>query len=444
MKEYFDVYDSRDGICVSFYPLPKEQPKQGDINNLMELDKESNTGRKNGIYVHIPFCEKICPFCPFNKYLKNNNENVDRYISALKKEFKYYSKTEYAKSSVFDSVYFGGGTPTSLSTDQILDLLETIKSNFNMASDAVYFVEGNPMNYTDEKLERLAKFGVNRISMGVQTFSSKLAANIGLPQTPDQSRHAIKKAHEVGINNVGIDLMYPLPGMNYKDWIDSITEAINLKVDHVCIIPFCVVPHTPIEEKIRSGKTPDILGVDDEVSMYYIARDMLLNSGYIQYSVLDFRLSNKIDKAAINYFTDQANLIAFGPASYGYINGYTYFNVGNIDEYIKLLENNNLPIITGAKADKSEEMHGMMAKGLRMLSVDRKQFIDCFGEDPVNIFGEKLKNLVDKDLVSVDDTSISLTTKGIIWGNNVCKEFFSNGSQKNIISRVDLAKGRVK
>lgn len=441
MKEFYDVYKTRDSICVSFYPLPKEQPKQEELREKLRLDYLSQSKQNSGIYIHIPFCEKICGFCPFNK-LKKEDSLVERYIKALKKELRIYSKSEYAKASEFDSVYIGGGTPTSLSTNQLLEILNFVKSNFHMTKDAVYFVEGNPMNYEEEKMKRLAEFGVNRISMGVQTFSDKLAKNIGLPQTPKQSIEAIETAHKVGINNVGIDLMYPLPGMNYADWISSIQKSVELMVDHVCIIPFCILPNTPIDNNIKNHVIPDVLGEDDQITMYCIARDMLLDAGYIQYSVLDFGLPEKVDRAALNYFKNQAELLAFGPAAYGYVNGYTYFNVGDIHKYMEMVENDELPIIVGADSNHREQMHGMMTKGLRMLNVSIKEFIDLFGEDPREVFKEKIADLVKRGLIEINEENIGLTTKGIIWGNDVCKEFFSEDSLKNQISRVDLAKGQ--
>lgn len=441
MREFFDVYKERDGICVSFYPLPKEQPKQEEIDECFGLDTPQKNNRKNGLYIHVPFCDKICSFCPFNKFVKKE-ETVERYLKGLKSEMLHYSKSEFAKSAQFDSVYLGGGTPTSLTSEQLVDILETVKKNFKMTDDAVYFVEGNPINYTRDKMEKLVKEGVNRISMGVQTFSNKIADYIGLPQTPAQSCEAIINAHEVGINNVGIDLMYPLPGMNYADWVDSINKAIELKVDHVCIIPFCLLPHTAISAKVNQGIVPSVPGKDDEVVMYRIARDMLLNAGYEQYSVLDFGIPDKIDKAALNYFRDQANLLAFGPAAYGYINGYTYFNVGNIEEYFEMTEAGKYPVTVGAKADKTEEMNGMMAKCLRMLRVNRNQFKEMFGVDPAEHYKEKLDELEEKGLLKVTEDNIELTEKGVVWGNDVSKEFFSKEALKDQISRVDLAKGR--
>jgi oxygen-independent coproporphyrinogen-3 oxidase len=442
IENFFGVYPERDRICVSFYPLPKVQPSSNLIPELMELNLPDKRFRKKGIYVHVPFCDIICTFCPFNKFLKNE-DIVLKYLDSLKREMDLYSETPFAKSSVFDSIYLGGGTPSSLSSSQIVEIISNIKTKFRMTDDAVYFVEGNPMNYTDEKLKTLSDFGVNRISMGVQTFNDNLAKYLDLPQTPDQSHHAIKAAHEAGIPNVGIDLMYPLPGMKYSDWTDSIQEAIDLKVDHICLIGFCVVPNTPIAEKIKTGKIPAPMGIEDEIKLYHMASEMLLKSGYEQYSVIDFCLPGKIDKAALNYFSKQADLLAFGPASFGYINGYTYFNIGDLMKYMETVDKGDYPVIVGSKADFNEEMYGMMAKSLRMLKVDKQNFYSLFKKNPSEVFASKIKELSEKGLLQEDNDYISLTPKGIIWGNDVSKEFFSEEYQKKPIERINLVKGRV-
>lgn len=440
--DFLGVYPERDRICVSFYPLPKMQTPSELIPEIMELNAPDRRFRKKGIYVHVPFCDSICTFCPFNKFLKAEDV-VIKYINALKREIDLYSETPYAQTSVFDSIYLGGGTPTSLSTSQLLDILGYIKSKLKLTNNMMCFVEGNPMNYTHEKMQALSDFGVNRISMGVQTFDDRLAKNLNLLQTPDQSRHAIKAAHDAGIMNVGIDLMYPLPGMQDSDWIASVKEAINLKVDHICLIAFCVVPNTPIAEKIKLGEIPAPQGIEGEIRMYQEARELLLKSGYVQYSVIDFCMPDKVDRASMNYFAEQADLMSFGPASFGYINGYTYFNMGDLMKYIETMEKGDYPVIVGSKADEREEMHGMMSKGLRMLRVNKQHFKSLFKQDPSEVFSEKIKELKEKGLLDEDEENIFLTPKGIVWGNNVSKEFFSEEYKKKPIERIHLAKGKL-
>ncbi len=442
IEDIYNVYPERDRICVSFYPLPKARASHDLIPEVMELKYPDKRFRTKGIYVHVPFCDSICTFCPFNKFLKDESV-VEKYMNSLKREIDLYSETQYVKSATFDSIYLGGGTPSSLSTSQLLEILGYIKTKLKMTADAMCFVEGNPKNYTDEKLKALSEFGVNRISMGVQTFNDRLAKNLNLPHTPDQSRHVIKAAHEAGIPNVGIDLMYPLPGMEYSDWTDSVKEAIDLKVDHICLIAFCVVPNTPIAQKIKEGKLPAPMGTDDEIRLYQEAKGLLLDAGYVQYSVIDFCLPEKIDRASMNYFADQADLLSFGPASFGYINGYTYFNIGDLSKYIETVDSGKYPVIVGSKADAKEEMHGMMAKGLRMLKVSKAHFHSLFKKDISEVFALKIKDLIEKGLLEEDDEYVYLTPKGIIWGNDVCKEFFSDDYREKPIERIHLAKGRI-
>ena len=438
----FNIFPERERICVSHYPLPFSSPAIDTIDELMNLDAPDSRHRRKVIYIHIPFCENICTFCPFNKYLKDE-KLIMAFIQSLKKEIKLYSLTKFAKTSIFESIYLGGGTPSCLKSSEIIEIINSIYEHFCISDDAMIFVEGNPMSFSYEKLASLHKYGVNRISVGVQTFSSKLAKNLSLINSPKASIQMINNAHSVGINNVGIDLMYPLPGMTQKDWFKTIDLSIKLKIEHICLIAFCVIPNSIISHQINNGVIPEPSGTEEEIRMYIKAREMLLNAGYIQYSILDFCLPGKEDKHAEIYFSDQGELLAFGPAAFGYINGYMYINQGDITEYINFLANGKKPIIVGTLANKEEEMRGMMAKGLRMLSVSKEKFHSLFDDEICNVFPKQIQSLIERDLIYETEDQISLTENGIIWGNNVCQEFFSENCKKHSIERKKLARGKI-
>ena len=151
-KSLYDLYDWRDNICVSHYPLPKEKPENTDVSQLMGLWEENRNPTPKALYIHIPFCDKICSFCPFNKVLKQDNL-VTEYIKALKQEMASYARTPYIKTSKFAAVNFGGGTPSSLTSEQLTDLIESVKNNFVLTQDAVISMEGSTTNFSEEKLE---------------------------------------------------------------------------------------------------------------------------------------------------------------------------------------------------------------------------------------------------------------------------------------------------
>jgi len=444
MREFYNAFSQRDRICVSHYPLPRTATAPESLPHLLSLDRPDRRNRRKTIYVHIPFCDAICSFCPFNKFLKKEDE-VNQYLDALKLEMNLYSQTHFCRSATFDSIYLGGGTPSCLKTDQIIDILQTLKDRFSISPNAMIFVEGNPMSFTIDKLTALHDFGVNRISVGAQTFDDRIAKNIHLPQKPATTIQMIQNAHSCGFTNVGIDLMYPLPGMAPADWMATIQQAIDLKVDHICLIAFCLVPNTSLFAQSKMGKLDAIASTDGEIEMYWEARKRLLSSGYQQYSILDFSFPGKVDEHAKIYFSEQGELLGLGAAAFGNVGNYMYVNAGTLCEYVDRVKHSQLPILVGEMADTTEEMHGFMAKGLRMLSVDKKFFKSLYRKDLDIIFESTIENLKNKNLLIETESKIMLSEKGIVWGNNVCKEFFSERykNPRSSIDRTDLAKGKL-
>ncbi|MEK5034323.1 radical SAM family heme chaperone HemW [Paenibacillus sp. FSL R7-0302] len=441
-KLYVEMFKERDSICVSHYPVPVSQHTEPEVRSLMELEQVNTKDTPVALYLHIPFCDATCSFCPFNRYLKRQDQ-VDRYLAAVRQEMDSYAATPFGSSVTVSSINLGGGTPSCLSSEELTGLLQYMKQSFRVEEEAMIFIEGNPRNFTADKLETLALQGLNRISVGVQTFQEELAEVLGLYHSVEDSFALVKNARNSGIENVGIDLMYNLPGQTLDQWRADILTSIEQEIDHICVISFCVVPHTQIASRIADGKIPGIGDVYREIELYTIAKEMLLEAGYEQYSVIDFAKPGKTDRHATLYFSEQAHMIGIGAAAFGIINGYMYINSGNLNEYMTRVQDGLLPVNCGEKADERELAHGAMAKGLRMLSVNRAGFVKMFGQEPEQLFPETIERLVQDGLLIQDAEGIRLTEDGIIWGNNVSKQFFSaKYADYGLQHRMKLAKGR--
>jgi putative oxygen-independent coproporphyrinogen III oxidase len=441
-KQYVELFKERDSICVSHYPVPVSQHEESEVRSLMELEQVNTKDTPTALYLHIPFCDATCSFCPFNRYLKRQDQ-VDDYLAAVRKEIDRYAATPFGGSITVSSINLGGGTPSCLSTEELTGILQYMKQAFHVEEDAMIFIEGNPRNFTADKLEALSLQGLNRISVGVQTFQEELAGLLGLYHSVEDSFELVKNARSCGIDNIGIDLMYNLPGQTLDQWRADILTSIEQEIDHICVISFCVVPHTQIASRIADGKIPGIGDVYREIELYTIAKEMLLEAGYVQYSVIDFAKPGKTDRHATLYFSEQAHMIGIGAAAFGIINGYMYINSGNLNEYMTRVQDGLLPVNCGEKADELELAHGAMAKGLRMLSVNRAEFVRMFGQEPEQLFPDTIERLVQDGLLIQDAEGIRLTDDGIIWGNNVSKQFFSaKYADYGLQHRMKLAKGR--
>lgn len=437
-KSLYELYDWRDNICVSHYPLPKEKPEKTDVSQLMGLLEENRNPTPKALYIHIPFCDRICSFCPFNKVLKQE-DLVTEYIKALKQEMASYARMPYIKTSKFAAVNFGGGTPSSLTGGQLTDLIESVKNNFVLTEDAVISMEGSTTNFSEEKLEAVRKAGVSRVSFGIQTFQQELREIMGLEDSSERCKELLLHAREIGYENLCIDLIYNLPGQTMQEWMEDIYYAVKSEIPHITLFALCMVPGTKLQDQIIHSQVPNVGRQNDEIDMFVQARERLREAGYIQYSIWDFAKPGKIDVNPLLYYNKQSDLVGLGPAAFGYINSYMYINKGRIFEYCQSAEQGSLPVLAGKKADRMDRMRGMMAKGLRNYSVDKELFYELFGTKPEEVFPEEINKLVKDGLIEITDRQIRLTDRGGVWGNNVSKEFFEE--PETFAWRKSLAKG---
>ncbi|MEO3944646.1 radical SAM family heme chaperone HemW [Gorillibacterium sp. CAU 1737] len=434
--------DYREPICLSHYPPLSKSPTAGEASAGLSLIDRNESNHKNAtIYIHIPFCDKICAFCPFNKYLKEEKK-VANYLKALFQEIDLYADTPFVKDTEFSSIAFGGGTPTALTSEQLCSIIEKCKSSFRLSRDVEIGVEGNPENYTREKMEATFAAGVNRISLGVQTFDPQLTEVMELHHKVEEALEAIQNAHELGCHNVGIDLIYNMPEQTDEQWLADIDKAIELGIEHVCLFSITTPPFTKFKKDIDNGRKPPVGDQSREIYLYKLAEKRLLEAGYEQYSVYDFILPNKVNIHALNYFSRQSELVGLGPSAFGYLNNYMYINNGQLEEYCEQIDNQYYPIIYGEKASVEDEMYGMMAKGLRMLKVSKAIFEKKFNITIEEKFPEQLAYLQAQGLIEIDDYDVKLTRKGRLYGNNVCRAFISdNYKEVARMNRNPLTKG---
>ncbi len=433
--------EKRDPICLSHYPPLSKTRTVQEVQEGMGLENNNMVNSNNGtIYIHIPFCDKICQFCPFNKVLKDEKK-VEKYLDSLYKEIKYYAKKKYIQDTIFESIAFGGGTPSCLSSEQLVNIILKIKGSFRFKRDIEIAIEGNPENYTYEKMEATFRAGVNRISLGIQTFNPKCEGILKLQHTIQEGIEAIENAHELGCNNVGIDLMYNIPGQTDEELENDILKAIELEVEHITLFAMTTPPNTKFKKEIDVGNITNIGNKEREIHLYQLAEKILISAGYEQYSVYDFILPNKLNLHAYNYFSRQSELLGLGAAAFGYLNGYMYINHGELGEYNQLLAEGNPPVLYGEKATEKDKMYGTLAKGLRLLKVSKQRFFDRFNKQIEDVFAEQIVYLKSLGLIEIDEYNIYLTKMGILYGNNVCKAFISDdrkeatGLLRNILTK---------
>lgn len=370
-------------------------------------------------YIHIPFCEHICHYCDFNKvFLKG--QPVDEYLEFLGKEMRL--TLERHPAARLDSVFVGGGTPTALNEKQLVKLCEIIRAHLPYDDGTEYTFEANPGDLGKEKLQILAAFGVNRLSIGVQSFNDVLLAKIGRKHKAEDVFTAVESARAAGFENISIDLIYGLPGQTLADFEETLKIAMSLEIVHCSAYSLIIEPKTVFYHLMKQGKL-SLPGEDAEADMY----DMLLaemgRNGFRQYEISNFSLPGYESRHNLTYWNNE-HYFGFGAGAHSYLDGVRRSNYGPLKKYLQHLKNNELPVFEESALTKEEMMEEEMFLGLRKISgVNINVFREKFAENPLDIFARQLERLKKKELIDISPPWIRLTKKGLFLGNEAFQEF---------------------
>lgn len=377
-------------------------------------------------YVHIPFCETICDFCFFLEYPANAHRQ-EIYLKALKKEIDMYARLPYVQDSSVAVMYFGGGTPSVLTPNQLGELIDYIRNRIPFAENAEIEVEVHPLTASKDKLEALRSKGVTRISFGAQSFKDDLLKVIGSPHRGEDNIRAVELAHEIGFPKVGIDLMFNKPGETTEDWIHDMETAISLNPTSVSCYRFSIVPRTPLFKRITSLN----LKMKDTQGMYELWEQTVqqfISRGYYQYTCTCFAKPNGESKYVLGAWkAPQLEVLGFGAGAVSFaMRGYAYINIHNLQEYMQVVNSGRLPVLMGKRINLAEWMSRYLVLGVRAIEVSKDQFAELFGFRMDDIYSNELQYLRDRNLIVDDEHTLRLTTPHGTWYvDNVSKRFFT-------------------
>lgn len=373
-----------------------------------------------GAYIHIPFCDHICYYCDFNKYFLKS-QPVDEYLSALSKEMEL--ATDDQVRNELETIYVGGGTPTALNAKQMDYFLGSVRKHLNLDGHIKeWTMEANPENMDQEKLQIMKAAGVDRLSIGVQTFNDDLLKSIGRAHDRGAVLKGIKEARRVGFNNLSIDLMFGLPGQTKDDLLASLNEAMTLDPEHISIYSLQIEPRTIFYNRIRKG-TLHLPEQDIEADMYEIVMDFLDSHGYHQYEISNFAKPGKESRHNLLYWENE-EYFGFGAGSHGYVNGNRVVNAGAVKGYIRRVEEAGQAVVESHPVTRIEKIEEELFLGLRkMAGVSKSHFHMKFGESLNHIYREQIKELKEKGWIVEDEERIALTRTGVLLGNEVFQTF---------------------
>ena len=408
--------------------------------------------RELELYIHIPFCARKCSYCDFLSFAAPERvyrEYMDKLIEEICGQGPNFQ--EYRVSTIF----VGGGTPSILPADLIMELFATLSENFDIALDAEVTLEANPGTLTMEKLEVYRQSGINRLSIGLQSADDKELKYLGRIHSYDSFLKSYQRARQAGFKNINVDLMSALPGQDVHSWRTTLKKVMMLKPEHISAYSLIIEEGTPFFERfgepeckkgLLSGgqqenskkpetasevaaraavmTLPDLPDEDTDREMYHLTKEMMAAQGYERYEISNYAKKGYECRHNTGYWTGVEYLgLGLGASSYTY--GYRYHNTEDLQEYLSL----NL-YEGGAAARDIEElsledkMQEFMFVGLRMMKgVSGSEFLERFGLNMWNVYGDVLKKLEQQGLIEVEAPMVRLTERGIDVSNVVLSEF---------------------
>ncbi|MDT2807042.1 radical SAM family heme chaperone HemW [Vagococcus lutrae] len=370
-------------------------------------------------YLHIPFCEHICYYCDFNKVFIEG-QPVDEYIDMLIREMSFLK--EEVSAHPLSTMYIGGGTPTSLSAKQLEKLMIGIHEQLPLASGVEFTVEANPGDLTADKIAVLKNYGVNRLSMGVQSFDDRLLKKIGRKHTASDVFDTMRLLEKSGLNNVSIDLIYALPGQSLESFQDSLDKALSLDLPHYSLYSLILENQTVFYNLARQGRLhlPD---EDEEGDMFDLAATFMEAHGRKQYEVSNFAIPGKESQHNLVYWNNE-EYYGLGAGASGYLDGVRYRNFGPIQQYMQPLKEQKRPIRNEEILTEQARMEEELFLGLRKREgVSYALFYEKFNQSLDEVFGNVIEELVAEKLLVKDTQHIALTRRGLALGNNVFQRF---------------------
>lgn len=375
-------------------------------------------------YIHIPFCTHICHYCDFNKVFLHQ-QPVDAYIDALIIEME--RTFERFPTLRLQTVFIGGGTPTSLTAKQLDRLLHAIHRIVPLASNVEFTVEANPDGVSDEQLRVLKQWGVNRLSFGVQTFDDELLTRIGRTHTKETAIETIERAHDLGFHNINIDLMYGLPTQTIAQLKETLQMTFSLPIQHVSAYSLIIEPKTVFYNLMKKN-TLSLPSQEEEAYMYEIVMEQMEKHGYVQYELSNYAQKGLYSRHNMTYWNNEY-YYGFGAGAHSYMNGVRYVNVGPIKKYIQLIEHGKLPYVDTHVVSKEEQMEEHMFLGLRKTEgVNKREFLARYGKTVHEVFSEAIARQKRNGLLEETDEAIVLTHRGKLLGNEVFQSFLGVSS----------------
>lgn len=395
------------------------------VNEALAKPVSADT-RPVGLYIHIPFCRKRCKFCYFRVYTDKNSKDVETYVQALANEVALYADQRALADRTFEFVYFGGGTPSFLSSDQIEGLVERIGRHWSWEKAREVTFECEPGTLKKSKLEAIKRIGVTRLSLGIEHFDDAILEENGRAHHAPEVYRAYEWAREVGFKQINVDLIAGMVGDTEPSWKATVEEALKLEPDSVTIYQMELPHNTVISRGMKeSGDASPVADWATKRKWVAYAFEQFEKAGYVVSSA--YTMVKLSDHSAFVYrdaVWRGADMIGTGVASFSHLSGVHYQNLDRWDDYVECLSRNELPIARALPVLDRQRLIRELILQMKLGRVSVAYFRDKFGEDITQIYCDELARLRDAGYLTFDAEEIRLRREGLLRADGLLPHFF--------------------
>jgi len=370
-----------------------------------------------GIYIHIPYCKKLCSYCDFYHIISDNDHSL--FLDALKKEIEI--RQDYLNRETVSTIYFGGGTPSVLSIKEIEFILDILRKNFIIESENEITIEVNPDDIRDNYFRELKNLGINRISLGVQSWRDEDLRFLNRRHTSEQSADALASAFAAGFENVSIDLIYGIPGMTTEHLASNLIRTFSYDIKHLSAYHLTIEPDTvfgKMKQKNRLNETDE----EESVAEFNLLIEKTEEAGFVHYEISNFSKPGYISLHNTNYWR-QVSYLGLGPSAHSF-NGYSrQWNVRNLKKYANSLKGNKT-FFEKEELDLTTKFNEYILTSLRtMWGIDLQYVEKAFEKEGYDYVINLAGKFINYGLMEQKENALTLTNQGKMISDNIISEF---------------------
>ena len=371
----------------------------------------------SGIYIHIPFCKQACHYCDF--HFSTSMKKKEEMVLALVKEL-VLRKDEFQNEEV-ETIYFGGGTPSVLSIDDIRFLIHSVYQNYNVIENPEITLEANPDDLDEETILQFANSPINRLSIGIQSFFEDDLQLMNRAHNSAEAKKCLVFATQY-FENISIDLIYGMPNMSNEKWLQNIETALSFNIPHISSYALTVEPKTALHKMIKTGSIPNL---DDDLAQqhFHILIDKLQENGFVHYELSNFGKPNYFSKNNTAYWLGK-KYIGIGPSAHSFNGKSRSWNVSNNSLYLKALAENKVPSEIEILS-KTDQYNEYIMTGLRTIwGVSLERIETEFGSSYLEYLHQQAEKYISDNLLTVENNILKTTKKGKFLSDGIASDLF--------------------